>query len=88
MSRWCCPGAGLGGCELLVGEDALSVKVRQVLKLGCGVVLGLRRCLLVLRLLRVLLRVLLFPPLGLTALDAPVDGGGGSGDDGGAGCHA
>ena len=66
-------------------EDALSVKVRQVLKLRGGVVLGLRRRLLVLRLL---LRVLLVPPLGLTSLDAPVYGGGGSGDDGGAGCHA
>ena len=61
------------------------MKVRQVLKLRGGVVLGLRRRLLVLRLL---LRVLLFPPLGLTALYAPVHGGGGSGDDGGAGCHA
>ena len=64
------------------------MKVRQVLKLRGGVVLRLRRRLLVLRLLRVLLRVLLFPPLGLTALDAPMHGGGGSGDDGGAGCHA
>ena len=37
---------GLGGCELLVGEDALSVKVCQVLKLRGRVVHRLRRRLL------------------------------------------
>ncbi len=30
---------GLAGCELLIGEDALSVKVRQVLELRGRVVL-------------------------------------------------
>jgi hypothetical protein len=78
---------GLRSRKLLVGEDALSVEVRQILKLRGGVVRGLRR-LLVLRLLRVLLRVLRFPSLGLTALDAPVHSGGGSGDDGCPGCHS
>ena len=81
---------GLAGRELLIGEHALSVKVRQVLKLsGCIVLLRRRR-----RggrssggLLRVLLVVLLFPLGGLTTVHAPGYGGGGSRNDSGTSCH-
>ena len=56
---------GLAGCELLIGEHALGVKVRQVLKLRGRVVL--RRCRWrAAACCRVLLRVLLVIPGGLT----------------------
>ena len=85
---------GLGGGELLVGEHTLGVELRVLLELAVGSssrrrrggrrVLRLRGVLL---LLFVRLLVLFILPLRLTALDPPGHGGGGSRDNGRAGCH-
>src|SRR5262249_38332542 len=75
--------------ELLLGEDALVLQLRELLELrdrigrnrgGRGRP-GLRRR----SLLVVLLLVLLGPAVGLAARDTVRDRGGGAGDDGGAG---
>jgi len=74
---------GLGCSELLIGENTLGVKLRQVLELCVRIFLGLRWR----GLLLILLRVFLVPPGGLTTLHAPRHSSGGSCNDGGAGCH-
>jgi hypothetical protein len=61
------------------------MKLRQVLEL-CRLVILRGRCRLVL--LRLLLRVLLVPPGGLTTLNATGYGGRCARDDRGTGCHA
>src|SRR4051812_11852910 len=80
----------LRGAELLIGENALGMKRREVLELCRRVLFLLRRRwrLRVLRLLGVLLSVLLVPPSGLTTLHASGHSGGSSRDNRGAGCHS